>query len=229
MSNIYWPEEVLKPQAVSANIVPRNLRGPANSRGFAQVSSNSAGLWSIEFTDIPVVSANAIKAWRSVASIMEGQANPIVVPLLDFSRAPTPSGLTRNSFCANMTVPHSDDTPHDDGSPYAQGWNDIRVAQVANTGAVQISVTKVGSGTLETGQRFSINDRANEIKSIVSQDATSAVIKLVLPLREPIYTYEYLEFDRPRTKVRLASDDEMNLDLAYNRHGFKSVKFIEWL
>lgn len=227
---IFWPYELLKPQAIRADIAPRNLRSPATESGFSQSVSNSAGMWNITFSNIPVYNTEMVKAWRAISAQADGQANPIILPMYDFLRAPIPEGLTYSGFCANIgKVLHSDNTPFDDDTSYENGGIDVTVAAGASVGATQIQVTKNTSGEIEPGQRFSINDRANQIKSIVSQDETSVTIKLSLPLREEIFNYEYLEFDRPRTKVILASDNEMFLDLKFNRQAFQTVKFVEWL
>jgi len=227
---IQWPEKLLKPQSVQADVAPRNLRGPTATNGFAQVVSNSAGLWRVVFENVPVYTREMIKTWRAIASFADGQANAILIPVYDWDRAPLNSGLTRQSFCANVdNVTHSDNSGFSDGSFYAQGYIDVRVAEAAGIGSTTLSVTKISSADLEPGQRFSITGRLYEIKSITSQTATTATIKLSLPLRESVDTYNYLDFARPRLKVRLASDNEMHLPLNFNRQGFKSLEFIEYL
>ncbi|MNL55779.1 hypothetical protein D3C87_1792130 [compost metagenome] len=47
------------------------------------------------------------------------------------------------------------------------------------------------------------------------------------PLREPVLAGTELNFTRPVCRMRLATDDAMQIDLDLNRRGFPSLDFVE--
>src|SRR6478609_3489829 len=157
---IIWPGDLLKPQSLSVDIAHRNLRSPAAANGFTQTVSNSAGVWRVSFSDIPVYTANMIKCWRAIDTLAEGMLNPISVPVWDYPRSPASTDdYGRNLYnFYRSTVPHSDGSPFDDDSEYVSSWTNIHAALPSTIGSVSISVSKSAPlVTLEPGQRFSVN------------------------------------------------------------------------
>lgn len=229
---IYWPGEILKPQNISVDIAHRNLKTPTAANGFTQVVSNSAGIWKVSFDSIPVYTKEMIKMWRAIDTLAEGQLNPISIPIWDIPRAPGSTDDYGTNLNSSLTssVPHSDDAFFDDSTGYVSSYTNIYTITSALTGSVTLSLAKEApSVTLEPGQRFSINDRLYQIKSITSQTDTTAVIVVRPPLREAVEADSRCEFDRPRVTVRLASDDAMFLPLNFNQQSFPTLDFIEYL
>ena len=93
--------------------------------------------------------------------------------------------------------------------------------------ATTLMLTKITPVELEPPQRFSIGERMYQIKSISEQDDTTATIRIWPPLRDFVGSGAELEFDRPVLRVRLATDQEMDLPLEFGRWSFPSVNFIE--
>lgn len=227
MADVIWPWKVLKPQNLSIDLAPRNLRGQSATNSFTQVSSNSAGIWRGEFSVIPVYSASLIRLWRAIASNAEGQLNAIILPAYDLPRAPLPNGVTESYLLSSGGVPHSDGTPFSDSSLYSSSYINIETIGTYLVGAVTLNVIKNLSGDLEPGHRFSIGTNLYEIKLVTEQTSTTATIVITPPLRNDITTVSYLNFDKPVVRVRLASDNEMFLPLNFNKQSFPTIKFFE--
>lgn len=226
--SIFWPWETLKPQSIMVDISPRNLRGPSAQSGFTQVVSNSAGLWKVTFYNIPVYSASMIRLWRSISNYAEGQLNDIIIPVWDYPRAPIPNGVIYSDFFDN-SIPHDSDAFFDDDEGYENTLISVDAAANASIGATSLSLTKNFSGDLEPGHRFSVNYKLYEIRTVESQTASTASITIRPPLREAIVSGDPIIFDYPTMKVRLASDNEMQLPLNFNQQSFQTVNFIESL
>lgn len=226
---VFWPGNILKPQSISVDIAHRNLRGPSAASGFTQVVSNSAGIWKVTYSDIPVYSASMIKLWRAIDTLAEGQMNAISIPVFDHPRSPNATdelGSNIRDFYQN-SVPHSDDTFFDDDTGYVSTYTPVYTTAAALSGTVSLSVVKGFPFELEPGHRFSINDRLYQIQRITSQSDTNATFTIRPPLRENVVSGDRLEFDNPRVTVRLTSDSSMFLPLNFNRHSFPPVDFIE--
>lgn len=226
---IMWPQ-ILKPQTISVDPSHRNLRGTSAANSFTQVSSNSAGIWRVSFSDIPVYSTNHIRLWRAIDALAEGQLNVISLPLFDFARSPSSdSDGGRNLYLwYNYASSHSDGSFFDDYTGYESSYTNVATSATVAVGATTIPVIKTAPAvTLEPGMHFSISDRLYRIKKVTAQDATTATLVVFPPVREFIYLSERLEFDIPRIKVRLTSDTAMKLPLNFNRQSFPSLDFVE--
>lgn len=227
---IFWPGSILKPQKISVDLAHRNLRSSAAANGFTQVVSNSAGVWRVSFSDIPVYSSNMIKLWRAIDTLAEGMMNPISIPVFDHPRSPASTdnyGKNLYNFY-NTFVSHSDTSWFSDLSGYSSTWTNIVTSASASIGAVTLSLLKNAPiVTLEPGQRFSINDRLYQIQKVTAQTDTTATIVIRPPLRDFVNLADRLEFDVPRVRVKLMSDTAMYLPLNFNQQSFPPLDFIE--
>lgn len=95
--------------------------------------------------------------------------------------------------------------------------------------AVSIALTKTGTYTLEVGQYFSIGERLYRIKEITSQSAGAATVRFWPPLRELVAISTAVEVQDPVCRMRLASDQEMDLDLIMRKTGSPTISFVEAL
>lgn len=225
--DIHWPMEKLKPQDVSVDINHRSLRGPSASNGFTQVVSNSAGIWRVTYSGIPVYDTSRIRLWRALDTLTEGQLNPIVIPIYDHPRSPGGFGELGKNIYYGMKATFSDGGIFDDLSCFQGGYMNAKAISSAATGTVTISMSKDVPATIEPGHRFSVNNCLYQVKSIISQTNSQASFIVRPPLRQPIQIGDYLDFDFPKIRVRLASDSEMSLPLDYNRNSFPNISFIE--
>lgn len=225
---IIWPTNLLKPQTISVDIAHRNLRGPSAPSGFTQVVSNSAGIWRATFSDIPVYNKEMIKAWRAIDTLAEGMLNPISIPVWDYPRSPgSADDYGRNIRDFSTSLPHSDGTYFSDDAGYVGSFSTAKVNATASTGAVTVVINKVTPFSVEPGQRFSINHRLYQIRTVTSQSSNIATVTVRPPLREALNVGDVVEFNYPRLRVRLVSDEAMYLPLNFNQQSFPSLDFIE--
>jgi len=225
---IIWPWKFLKPQSISVDIAPRNLRSPAAGNGKMQVSSNSAGIWKASFPNIPVYTPDMIMVWRGISNQAEGMLNPIAIPVYEFERAPIPEGVSATDFLYN-SASHSDGTTFSDLAPYESSLILIKTTSESLFSTVSVTVDKLCSSDLEPGHRFSVNHKLYEINRVIAQDDATATFIVRPPLRETIPSGTELNFNYPTLGVNLASDNEMFLPLNFNRQSFPTVNFIEAL
>lgn len=95
--------------------------------------------------------------------------------------------------------------------------------------ATSIALTKSGTYTLVAGHGFSIGQRFYEIKEITSHDASSATVKFWPPLRDAVGATAAVEVQSPVCRMRLAGDQEMDLDLMLRKRGEVTISFVEAL
>lgn len=222
MATLRWPEKVLRPRDVAFDIAPRSLAAPSSVSGNTQVVASDAGIWKVSFGGVVVTSRTEVLAWRGVAASLEGRLTPILVP---FCRGYQP--VPTDSDGLYDTVPHSDDSPHDDDTEYQGQVIDVTLASSPAVRAVSANITIGYADTIQPGQMFSLGERMYRLKTVVYTSDTAAAITFRPPLREAATSGDRLELDDPVVRCRLASDDEMDLPLDGRRRALPTVNFIE--
>ncbi|NGO51607.1 hypothetical protein [Allomesorhizobium camelthorni] len=222
MATLLWPIHVLRARDISVDVSPRSLRGPASVSGFSQVVSSDAGLFKITLGGIIIRSRAEVLAFRAIANLLEGQLNPINIPICR-AYQPVPAGAVAAGLYDE--VPHSDDAYFDDDTGYVGTVIDVVAAANAAVRAVSMTVTVNYAGDIESGQHFSVGD--GRLYRVRTFDADTGALTFRPPLREAVTAGDRLEFDNPILRCRLAADDSMNLELAGRRFGSPSVAFLE--
>ncbi|BCH32642.1 hypothetical protein MesoLjLc_45720 [Mesorhizobium sp. L-8-10] len=211
---------VLPVQNPGFNMAPRTLAAPPSVSGKAQVVATDAGIWKVTFGQVVVNNRQRVLAWRAIDNLLEGRLGKILVPFCRaYQPVPTNDGLLE-------AVPHSDDTPFSDGTEYQGVAMSVRLSGAVAARAVSASITADG-GTIEPGQHFSIGERLYRVRTIVYHTTTTATITFRPPLREAAGAGAEMDFDDPVCRMRLASDDAMDLELALRRFGTPTVNFVE--
>lgn len=218
---LIWPIHVLRPAAVSFDIASRSLAAPAAVNGFRQVVASDAGIWTASFVGVSVRSRDTVLAFRAIATLLEGQLNPILVPRCR-GYQPVPDGLSTSS----PGVPHSDGAFFSDGTGYESSLNSV-TASAAALGAVSMTMNVAVGGTIEPGHDFSIGEQMYRVRTAVYADENTVSVTFRPPLREAVAEGAVVEFDNPVCRMRLASDSEMNLELSQFKFGRPTVNFIE--
>ncbi len=216
-----WPVGVLRPQNVSFDIAPRSLAGPSSVSGKTQVVSSDAGIWKVAYSGVVVRDRQSVLAFRGISTILEGRLVPILVPLCRGYQPVPPEADEYNLY---DTVPHSDETPFSDGAEYQGGVISVMAADGAPVRAVSMRVDVGLAGDIQPGQHFSIGERLYRVRSF---DADTGELTFRPPLRDAVEAAADLNFDDPVCRMRLASDTEMDLELALRRFGNPTVSFIE--
>lgn len=221
---IRWPDAVLAPRAVAFDIAPRTLSAPASVSGATQVVSSGAGIWKATFADIVVTEQQQVLAFRAISALLEGRLGSILVPLC---RMYQPKPDNAEALGLYDAVPHDDDAFFDDGTGYVGRVIDVQLTGTIVKGATSASIAINVAGTIEPGQHFSLGERLYRLKSVNYTSATAATITFTPPAREAASAGDNLEFDDPVCRMRLASDEEMDLALDLRRYGSPTVNFVE--
>lgn len=222
-----WPCEVLRPTSVAFDIASRSLAAPASVSGVTQVVSTDAGIWKATYGGLVVKSRNAVIAHRAISALMEGRLGTILVPTCR-AYQPIPDGFTATTAAALLDeVPHDDEADFDDDTGYSGSTASIQLAGDIEARAVSANVVVNYGGDLEPGQFFSLGERLYRLRTVVYSTPTTAAITFRPTLREAASAGDYLEIDDPVCRMRLASDDAMDLELALRRFASPTVNFIE--
>jgi hypothetical protein len=218
---IRWPERVLIPQNPSFNIAPRSLAGPSSVSGKTQVISSDAGIWKATFGNILVRNRASVLTHRAIATLLEGRLGTILVPRCrDYQ--PVPEGAIEDGLYDE--IEHDDDTLFDDDAGYVGTVIDVVAAAPAAARAVSMTVDVNNAGEIQPGHDFSIGERMYRVRSF---DEDTGLLTFRPTLREAVAAGAQLNFDDPVCRMRLASDDAMDLELSLRRFGTPTVQFIE--
>jgi hypothetical protein len=217
MAEYNWPRGVLRP----SNVLPptlneRNMATNPAISGYTQVVSSGPPIWTARFGNIDIRTSQQRLAWKALAALLEGRRNIVIVPFCGGDQ-PKSIGADRT------TVPHDDDTPHDDDAPYSQKANEVYLSASSSAGAISLTFNVVVAGTIEPGHYLSINDRLY----IIRKTPTPTTVEIWPPLRAGVNAGDWVEFDNPTCRMRLASDQEMSVDFQRLRFASPSVNFIE--
>lgn len=222
---IEWPIAALPPQSINVDIASRTLAGPASISGVSQVTASDAGLWSIAYSNIVVHGNKMIVLWQAIAAKVEGRLNPILVSIPVKGRRPVPAEAEAAGLYNQVAF--SDDALFDDDTGFLNTVIDVVLSAPAAARAVSASVTIAYADTLNPGQLFSIGERLYRLHSVDYTGAGTANISFRPPLREAVAAGDRLEFDRPKCRVKLVSDQGMDLPFGANLTVFPTVNFIE--
>lgn len=219
---IRWPIGVLPPQNVAFDIASRSLSGPPAVSGAVQVVSSDAGIWKATFGGVLVRSRDSVLAFRGIANLLEGRLGSILVPLCRGYQPVVPSHRALYDG-----VPHGDGARFGDGSLYVGQVINATLASSVAVRAVSASINIRHAAQLEPGQHFSIAERLYRLRTVHYVSDTSAAITFRPPLRESAIAGTRLEFDDPVCRMRLATDSEMDLELALRRFAQPTINFVE--
>lgn len=231
MTTLLWPLGVLKARSIQFDPEPRTRSGGVALSGAEQVVASSAGRWKATLGAIAIRNSDQIRVWRALQGSLEGRVGVIAVPLCDCARAPWPV-VDGKPVRMRPPLPHSDDALFSDGTGYWQGVIASAVTVDAKRGATTLFLRIDAGNALQGAEHFSIDDRLYRIKAIDSEGtiglgALSYTVRIWPPLRAAAPAGTALNFDQPVCRMRLASDDAMDLALDLNRFSNPTVSFVE--
>lgn len=222
---IRWPCEILRPQNVAFDLDSRSLAGPASVSGATQVVASDAGIWKATYGSVIVKSRQAVLVHRALAALLEGRLGSIIVPLCSAYGPSSGAVLTADEEALLEQVPHSDDSWFDDDTGYVGGLTDVVLAADAAVRATTLTATVYyAPDDIQPGMHFSLGERLYRIRTY---DADTGVMTIRPPLREAVTAGDALNFDDPVCRMRLASDDGLDLELSLRKFATPTVAFIE--
>ncbi|MHB2265041.1 hypothetical protein [Aliihoeflea sp. PC F10.4] len=165
-----------------------------------------------------------VLTWRGIQTLLEGRLGAILVPNC---RGYQPVTQIAKDLALYDPVEHLDGAPFGDGSGYQGQVIDATLTASVAARAVSATISVRHAAQLEPSQRFSIGERMYALRTIVYTGAEAAAITFRPPLREAAASGVRLNFDDPVCRMRLATDDAMDLELALRRFGSPTVNFVE--
>ncbi|AWN51590.1 hypothetical protein [Methylobacterium sp. 17Sr1-1] len=234
MADRPWPS-VLIPSSEQWGLKNSSRSGGQSFTGAEQVVMSPAARWAASLT-IPCNNREKILALRSATLL--GRAQNWIIGPVEVTRAPwwidpiygTP--VTYGIGARDAAVDPAYETHPDTASTL-----DFRAASPAPMNATQMAVYRFRGGHLFPGQFFSIANRLYQIATLDSPDPTDPNTGLAVPeaivisfrpwLRAPVSTGDAIEFGRPVSTMRLASDDTGALALQLSRLGPATLDLVE--
>lgn len=218
-SLIFWPP-ALCPAKIAINPKAVSIRGPVSLSGFRQSIASPAGVWSIKYSDIPLI-REKINLWRAIAAQAEGVAGVLVVPAYDYSV------LSLSGEAGLLEAAHDDTTTFSDGAYYVSDATQVVAIAAVSAGATSINVVVVSGGTITPGMYFSIGYNLYIVKKLEQTTSTGYTLQFWPMARNDIVVGTELRFSTPVCKVQLANDDSMPLEIELGCHANASVEFVE--
>lgn len=219
---ILWPINILSPREFMMDIAPRTLAGPSSVSGVSQVAASDAGIWKASYSGIPVVNCQSITLWRALNTMFEGRMNSLLLPYSTRCQPFAPDWAS-----VYDGVPHSDGSPFADSALYRSRLIDIGLISNIPLRGTTANIQLRTAYNVQPGQVFSVDGRLYRIRTLQRTGENTVSITFRPPAREVVPAGSELEFDEPVCRMRLASDNEMDLPLDYGRWSFPTVSFIE--
>lgn len=205
------------------------LRSTSRSGGVSlsaqeQVIVAPNGRWSatVVFNVFSGIEDPAALAYRSL--IRRGRGAIVIVPETD-TRGPLQwAGIE----IPRRGVLHSDGSSFSDGAGYGQNYTGATLAAAATMNATLIQIRLGGGLILIPGMRFSTpDDRMHEIDDVVAQDGDIWTVRVLPWLRADYDAGTALNFDAPRCRMRLASDDTGGISISQRSLSTPTIDFSE--
>lgn len=218
---IVWPIKILPPQVPRPHFMSHmNVSGPVSQDSLSDIISGDAGFWRASYGSIVVTTDQRVKVWNAIRALLKGRLNPILVPYCRRYQ-PIIKGV------GGDPVPYSDGAFFSDGSGFVSAATQVVLTADLAKRAVSATVNVILAETIEPGQVFSLGERLYEIDGVTDVSGTTKTITFFPPARELVVAGTELNFTNPVCRMRLATDDAMQIDLDSGRRGFPSLDFVE--
>ncbi len=228
-TNLLFPEWILTPSAITPlHVIPTNTSGGRSPTGGEQIVGNSPGRNRVVLQGIRVSTAEQERIYRTIALTLKGRAGTIMVPAFGRRTAPWPTvGGAR--LTSPMRVPLTDDILFSNGVGLYPRTILATAYNAVAAGDVTMDIRLQQGSSVKIGHIFQAGECAYTVTRITAVDESPLVFSANFwpPARVAIAINADLDFDNPRFRAKLESDDGMSLDLAAWRVGSASVAFVE--
>lgn len=223
-----WPIALLSPRNVRFSPSSGAARsGGRTLNGSARMTTwQAGGLWRGTYFQIPVVTPEKILLAEAIEALLDSGAEPMAIPRLPGLRAP--------QAASGGSVPHSDDTPFEDGALYGPSALNGTLDADAQVFATTLSFSWPGLSHLVGGD-FEVmapeGPRLHRIKRFLDRSGTAGAytydVEISPPLRCDLAVGAVLNFVDPHCLMRLANPEAFAATLEMNRWGFIDAEFVE--
>ena len=225
MSLYVWPSLLIPenqqwtPSNGAARDGGRTLAGTRRMASWA-----AGGAWSAMFENVALSTPDEILTAQALDALLNGGAEPIVVPRRPGDQAP---GVV-------AYVPFSDDSTFSDGTEFAsEGPYGVLDGAVAAYDT-EIAFTWPGEA-LRGGEDFSLETadgpRLHRIAQFTTIEAISGGFSYVAQIRTPARTSHLsgaeMNFVNPKCTMHMTNAKELSAMLQINRWGFFNAEFVE--
>lgn len=221
-----WPDCVLRPQTVAANLVPFTRTGGRSLGGIEPAVRTDLGFWQLDYMNVVLRNSRRDhwQAWLAIAQVLGGRSGRIAVPVKTGLTAPYASG----SFESPAETAHSDDSLFDDDTPYTQSAISAVSVGLTPMGATTIRIRVVAGSDNISGTLFSTSHALYLIGQEIERDGNIRTVRISPTVRQLIPADTDLEFDKPTCICRLLEDRGMDVSQErVRRQSYPSVSFVE--
>lgn len=221
-----FPHCVLRPQQISASILPFTRSGGRTLGGIESATRTDLGFWIVDYANVVMQNRNRAhwQTWQGIRQMLGGRSGRIAMPVRPGLSAPYASGR----FEARPETTHSDEALFDDGSHYVQGAISVTSHGVTTIGATSIRLRIINAADNLVGVRFSYQHALYETGPVTDIDGDVWTVSISPSVRQTIPHGAELEFDQPTVLSRLADDRGMDVvENAIARNSYPSISFVE--
>lgn len=213
-----WPYELMDLISERAGLKGVAMTGGQSVGGIVRSNRlDGGGLWVIE-QEFLLHSRAQIKTARAIEAGLDGGSGEIIIRVFETPFAPV--GLTAS------TVPFSDDTTFSDGTEFASIPTGAVLTAAAGLRDTTISLARV-TGTLEGGERFSIDHATKGRRLYTVARVDGAEVTIRPPLREACPAGTELDFITPGCVCRLANAEEFMGAINEHHHITATAVWVE--
>lgn len=147
-----FPEMLMRDRDISWELQGRSISGGRTLGGAYQMGRmDGGGMWAGSMGQVQVSTANQIRAWRALASVLDGGANPIALTVRDVKCAPWPGSDTEQD-----SVLTTDGVGCSDGSAFVNNLISAQAVAAASLRATTLIVNVNLGAALQGGEYMSI-------------------------------------------------------------------------
>jgi hypothetical protein len=219
---ILWPRDLLRPQSYSPGYDPQSANGGRLTLS-GRIDNGGVpgrGIWRPAWIDAPVRTPAERAAVMALDAAVMGRDRPVLVPYLHGGHRPSgeaPAGEPTFEDGASFA----------DGTTFATRATAAHVATDANAGDVMVRIRKRQCGPIAAGHTFSIEDHLYRVRSVEEQDDDFATVEILPELRADIENGDWVEFDRPVVRCRLADPTALSPEWSAPFRTALTVQFVE--
>jgi hypothetical protein len=224
-----WPASLRESEASWWIAGAARSGGRATSGVTQLVRRDGGGFWRADLSEIPVYTADQIRAYRGILASLDSGASPIIVPVTDICQPYL--GQASN---VSDDILHGDLTPFSDEVGYVNEMITAELGASASLRATNIRIIRRSMAQLRGGEYFSIDHtdygrRLYIVTKITDTSGLNTWVDIRPPLRGDLPNGTILDFAYPSCTMLVANPEEAALRLKPPWHGRPSISFIEYL
>ncbi|WP_152986629.1 hypothetical protein [Pseudovibrio sp. POLY-S9] len=222
---IHWPHSLFASQGKpSFQKRPFSRSGGMTLGGRELVTQTDLGFWRARIPNI-VLRRRDLRheeAWNAIEVALHGQVGLVIVSVSHVG-----SQVQKLAKQARSYVPHADETGFSDDTFYASEPALVQLEEQATLGSTVLKLRGLQSGLRLSGIHFSYLHALYNTGPIIETVGDVVRVPIFPAIRAPIPAGTLLNVTEPSCLMKLASDNEMNLDFSSSSFTRKTVNFVE--